>query len=247
MRSSYSSHRLAGGNSLQSGVPMSPLTRPGAFGEFANALSRVGKINFPKGEQFLKQIVDTHKGPIVMTMAEMFSKPGQQAAELIERVGTTLNVNRQPNLPNNLVTVNPQVLSGLQNLGRNLKGIAAVDFDWHPSLGYKSMQGPPGGFSRGDNLKITKSIEDAFHNKIVPVVQHLNPGKTVWLQNDPTTLSRAKLYSSDYLPHGRAMGPLDPTGMQHSLILPSGRTQGIELLGGPIPSNLLSWLEKDKS
>jgi len=245
VRSSYSSHRLAGGNSLQSGVPMSPLTRPGAFGEFANALNRVGKINFPKGEQFLKQTIDTHKGPIVMTMAEMFARPGQQAAELIQRVATTLNVANAPNKPHNLITVNPQVLSGLQNLGRNLKGIAAVDFDWHPSLGYKPMEGPPGGFGRADTSKITRAVEDAFHNKIVPVVQHLNPGKTVWLQNDPTTLSRAKLYSSDYLPHGRAMGPLDPTGMQHSLILPSGRTQGIELLGGPIPSNLAAFLSKE--
>ena len=238
MRSSYSSQRLAGGNSLQSGVAMSPLTRPGAFGEFANALSRVGKINYPGGKAGLQQVVDTHKGPLIMTVGDMFSHAGKQAHDFIRGVGTTLN--RQ-----NLVTVNPQVLSGLQNLGRNLKGIGTIDFDWDPSLGYKNMQGPVGGFGRADTLKITRAIEDTFHNKVVPIIQHLNPGNTVWLHNEPTTMSRAKLYSSANLPHGRAMGPLDPTGGQHSLILPSGRTQAIELLGGAIPPNLAASLSKE--
>tara|TARA_B100000287_G_C20656422_1_gene788710 strand:+ start:159 stop:854 length:696 start_codon:yes stop_codon:yes gene_type:complete len=214
--------RLAGTDSLQSAA----LTTPGALNQFANSLKRVGTLLYPAGKKFLEKTIDTEYGPIVFTMGDMGG-----VKDYVQNIGTISKLH-------GLVTHNPQVLNSLQQLGYNLKGIGNIAFGWHESTGYDPLKGPGNiGYTGTKNIK--KAISQAFHREIIPDLLHANPGSNLWVSNEPTTASRARSYASDKLPGGRAMGPLDPTGTQNALILPSGKLAPFELIGRGIPHNLL--------
>ena len=213
--------RLAGTNSLQSAA----LTTPGAVDHFAHSLKRAGQLLYPAGKKFLEKIVDTEHGPLVLTVGDMGG-----VKEYVDAVKTTSKMH-------DLVTHNPHVLNSLEQLGYNLKGIGNISFGWHESTGYDPLKGP-GNIGYTGTKNIRKAISNSFHNEVIPDLLHSNPGSNIWISNEPTSMSRARTYSSDKLPGGRAMGPLDPTGTQNALILPSGRIAPFELIGRGIPHNL---------
>ena len=215
--------RLAGTDSLQSAA----LTTPGAIDNLAHSLKRVGTLLYPGGKKFLEKTIDTEYGPIVFTMGDMGG-----IKDYVENIGTISKLH-------GLVTHNPQVLNSLQQLGYNLKGIGNIAFGWHESTGYDPLKGPGKDVIGYKGTKhITQAISNAFHNEVIPDLLHANPGSSIWISNEPTTASRARTYTSEKLPGGRAMGPLDPTGTQNALILPSGRVAPFELIGRGIPHNL---------
>jgi len=215
--------RLAGTDSLQSAA----LTTPGAVDQFAHSLKRVGQLLYPGGKKFLEKTIDTEYGPIVFTMGDMGG-----VKEYVDAVKTTSKMH-------DLVTHNPHVLNSLNQLGYNLKGIGNISFGWHKSTGYDPLKGPGRDvIGHGGTKHIKEAISSAFHNEIIPDLLHANPGSNLWVSNEPTTASRARTYSSDKLPGGRAMGPLDPTGTQNALILPSGKIAPFELIGRGLPHHL---------
>ena len=150
--------------------------------------------------------------------------------EYVDAVKTTSKMH-------DLVTHNPHVLNSLNQLGYNLKGIGNISFGWHESTGYDPLKGP-GNIGYTGTKNIRKAISNSFHNEVIPDLLHSNPGSNIWISNEPTSMSRARTYSSDKLPGGRAMGPIDPTGTQNALILPSGRVAPFELVGRGVPHHL---------
>tara|TARA_R100001443_G_scaffold24965_1_gene37652 strand:+ start:4646 stop:5308 length:663 start_codon:yes stop_codon:yes gene_type:complete len=213
--------RLAGSNSLQS----SALTSPSAVEAFGRALGRAGEIIYPMAKKGIQKIVDTEYGPLSLTVGDMGG-----VNEYVDAVRTTSKMH-------DLVTHNPNVLNSLEQLGSNLKGIGNTMFSWHKSTGYDPLKGP-GNIGIKGTKHIKEALSNAFHKEIIPDLLHANPGSSIWISNEPTSLSRARTYASTRLPGGRAMGPLDPTGTQNALILPSGRIAPFELIGKGVPHHL---------
>ena len=212
-------HRLAGSKSLQTGASMIPLTHPHNIAVVPEILRRVGNLRFPGNTDFLKEIIDTDYGPMQVTMTGM----GDFAAQDIGDRMKTLTKMKQ------LVTVNPEVLNSIQRAGDQIRGIGSVDFGWlNPKDRFGEHKAP--AEYEGGARRIIRAVQDVYQNKMIPAVMQANPGKDLWITNEPTTWSRERLYKR------AGMGPVDPMGMQHSFISPAGHIQPVEIFGGAPPS-----------
>lgn len=214
--------RFAAAKSLATGAAMAPVTTSKAVGNVLSYFKRMGELNLPGPDRAIKSLADTPLGKIQLTVTDMGG-----ISDLADRIGTI--VHRK-----DMLTVNPQILKQIYAAGDKIKGIGSVSFEWPEAIGSKAMAAPTESIGTGTSRQILRAVQDVYQNKVIPTLQQLNPGSALMLFNEPTSLSRAKLYQ-----RARMMGPLDPMGSQHSLILPSGTHKPIEIFGGGIPTWLM--------
>ena len=134
-----------------------------------------------------------------------------------------------------LVTANQPLLSEIQAKGDKVSGLGTLSFGWDTEAmgrqGYDHLHAPRKGMGAGTSRGLLNQVKEVYQDDLIPQMVSMNPGQTILLSNEPTSLQRAALYQRSGL-----MGGLDPIGMQYSMVNPSGTLQPIQLFGGGLPT-----------
>lgn len=213
--------RMAGATSLETGAAMRPVTSPERAQVVLKAMENIQKMRLPGREQTLTAPISTEFGPMNVTMTEMggVQALGDMVQHLVKK--------------NQMLTVNPQTLGLIKQLGSKLKGIGAASFEWAQGDPASMYEAPTAGVKAGASRGVLRAVQQAYQQQVIPRLTAMNPGSALLISNAPTSEVRGRLYQ-----RAGMMGPIDPLGQQYSLVLPSGKIQPLELFGGGVPEYL---------
>ena len=212
---------------------MSPITSPRDRRLVPNKFRYVQDLILPEQEGTrLSKTINTPEGPMIVSI-DHHQNMGLDRG-LMEGVDRDLaDVFRRDR--HALVTANQPLLKEIQAKGTGVSGLGVLSFGWDtkamgiPSSGH--FHAPKEGLGVGVNRGLLNQVKQVYQDDLIPQVVAMNPGQTILLSNEPTDLARASLYQRSGL-----MGPLDPVGMQYSMVQPSGQIQPIQLFGGHLPT-----------
>lgn len=214
---------------------MSPITNIRDRRLVPNKFKYVQNLILPEQEGTrLSRIINTSEGPMIISidhhqsMGHSRGIPEGIAADM----NTVFNRDRFA-----LITANQPLLNQIQAKGKGVSGLGTLSFGWDTEAmgrsGSDHLYAPRKDMGAGSSRAVLDQVKQVYQDELIPQMVSMNPGQTILLTNEPTSLQRASLYQRSGL-----MGGLDPMGMQYSMVQPTGQVQPVQFFGGGLPTGM---------